>query len=109
MSGVMVGGTVPAGGDATPGGRHVASGRRPVSVDGVTSVARMTGHEFARDVAHALGVESLSDHDADEILAMAGVAAHASERLAAPLCAFLAGRSGRSLEDAREAVAMVAK
>ena len=72
------------------------------------SVPLMTGHEFARDVAHALGVESLSDADANDILAMAGVAAHASERLAAPLCAYLAGRSGRSLDDARAAVARVA-
>ena len=68
----------------------------------------MTGHEFARDVAHALGVESLSDEEANAILAMAGVAAHASERLAAPLCTYLAGRSGRSIEDARAAVALVA-
>jgi hypothetical protein len=68
----------------------------------------MTGQEFARQVAHALGVESLTDDDANAILAMAGVAAHASERLAAPLCAYLAGRSGRSLADAREAVARVA-
>ena len=68
----------------------------------------MTGHEFAHDVAHALGVESLTDEEANEILAMAGVAAHASERVAAPLCAFLAGRSGRTLEDARAAVKLVA-
>ncbi len=69
----------------------------------------MTGHEFARDVAHALGVESLTDEEANAILAMAGVAAHISERLAAPLCAYLAGRSGRPLEDARAAVKLVAE
>ena len=68
----------------------------------------MNGHEFARDVAHALVVESLSDQEATEILAMAGIAAHASERLAAPLCTYLAGRSGRPLEDARAAVELVA-
>ena len=68
----------------------------------------MTGHEFARQVALALGVETLSDDDANGILAMAGVAAHASERLAAPLCTYLAGRSGRSIEDARAAVALAA-
>jgi hypothetical protein len=69
----------------------------------------MTGYEFAHDVAHALGVESLTDKDAETILAIAGTAAHASERLAAPLCAYLAGRSGRSLEDVRAAVASVAE
>lgn len=64
----------------------------------------MTGYEFARDVAHALAVESLTDADADAILAIAGTAAHASERLSAPLVTYLAGRSGRSLDDVREAV-----
>ncbi len=67
-----------------------------------------TGVEFARQVAHALGVESLSDRDADTLLDIAGTAAHASERLAAPLCTYLAGRSGRSLEDVRAAVQLVA-
>jgi hypothetical protein len=69
----------------------------------------MTGHEFARDVAQALGVEALTDDEANAILAMAGVAAHSSERLAAPLCTYLAGKSGRPLEDARAAVKLVAE
>ena len=68
----------------------------------------MTGHEFARDVAHALGLEPLSAADANALLAMAGTAAHASERLAAPLCTYLAGRSGRSLADVRAAIDGVA-
>jgi uncharacterized protein DUF6457 len=68
----------------------------------------MDGHEFARDVAHALGVESLTEADANALLAIAGTAAHASERLAAPLCTYLAGRSGRSLEDVRAAIDLVA-
>jgi Domain of unknown function (DUF6457) len=72
-------------------------------------VARMTGQEFARQVAIALGVETLSERDANELLDIAGSAAHASERLAAPLTTYLAGRSGRSLEDVRAAVARVAQ
>jgi Domain of unknown function (DUF6457) len=68
----------------------------------------MDGHEFARDVAHALGVESLTPADANAVLAMAGTAAHASERLAAPLCTYLAGKSGRSLDDVRAAIDLVA-
>ncbi|MEJ7894340.1 MAG: DUF6457 domain-containing protein [Solirubrobacteraceae bacterium] len=68
----------------------------------------MDGHEFARDVAHALGVESLTADDANALLAIAGVAAHSSERLAAPLCTYLAGRSGRSLDDVRAAIDLVA-
>lgn len=68
----------------------------------------MTGHEFVRQVAVALGTETLSDADADAILDAAGVAAHASERFAAPLTTYLAGRSGRSLDDVRAVVAHVA-
>jgi hypothetical protein len=69
----------------------------------------MTGHELARDVAHLLGVESLTDEEANDLLAIAGEAAHSSERLAAPLVTFLAGRSGRPLEDVRQAVARAAE
>jgi hypothetical protein len=64
----------------------------------------MTGREFADEVAAALGLEPLGDDDAELLLAMAGVAAHASERLAAPLTTFLAGRSGRPLDEVRAAV-----
>ena len=69
----------------------------------------MTGREFADEVAKALGVEPLSDADADLLLGTAGVAAHASERLAAPLTTYLAGRSGRPLEDVRAAVKAIAE
>ena len=68
----------------------------------------MTGQEFARQVAIALGVEPLSDGEVDLLLATAGVAAHASERLAAPLTTYLAGRSGRDLEEVRAAVQRLA-
>jgi hypothetical protein len=68
----------------------------------------VTGHEFAREVAAALGVEPLSDEEADALLAVAGVAAHASERLAAPLTTYLAGRSGLPLDEVRAAVQRLA-
>jgi hypothetical protein len=68
----------------------------------------MTGREFADEVARALGLEPLSDADADLLLATAGVAAHASERLAAPLTTYLAGRSGRPLDEVRAAVRAIA-
>jgi hypothetical protein len=68
----------------------------------------MTGREFADEVAAALGLEALSDADAELLLGLAGVAAHASERLAAPLTTFLAGRSGRPLDEVRAAVQEIA-
>jgi hypothetical protein len=64
----------------------------------------MDGRAFADRVAEELGLGALDAADADALLALAGVAAHASERLAAPLCTFLAGRSGRPVEEVRAIV-----
>ena len=69
----------------------------------------MNGREFADEVARALGLEPIGDDDADLLLATAGVAAHASERLAAPLTTYLAGRSGRPLDEVRAAVQAIAE
>lgn len=56
--------------------------------------------------AERLGVDALSTSEVDEILAMAGIAAHASERTAAPVACWLAARvgitPGEALEVARE-------
>lgn len=44
--------------------------------------------------AAALGVDTLSQAEADALLDLAGSAAHASERTAAPLSCWLAATSG---------------
>lgn len=44
--------------------------------------------------AQALGVSTLSQADVDALLELAGVAAHASERMAAPLSCWLAASAG---------------
>jgi hypothetical protein len=44
--------------------------------------------------ATALGVAAPSADDVDDLLALAATAAHASERPAAPLSCWLAGKSG---------------
>ena len=54
----------------------------------------MTGNEWIRAFAEQLGVEPLSEADVEALLDLAGVAAHASERLAAPLTCYLVGRAG---------------
>jgi uncharacterized protein DUF6457 len=69
----------------------------------------MTGREFVDEVAKTLGVEALSDEDANLLLGVAGVAAHASERIAAPLTTYLAGLSGRPLDEVRAAVKAIAE
>jgi len=53
-----------------------------------------TGLEFVAAFAEALGVEAPDQATVDALLDLAGVAAHASERLAAPLACYLVGRAG---------------
>lgn len=49
---------------------------------------------FADRFADAVGADHLSAEDADRILELAGVSAHASVRQAAPLVSWLAGAAG---------------
>jgi hypothetical protein len=48
----------------------------------------------------ALGLEPITDDDVETLLALAGVAAHASERTAAPVSCYLAARAAVPLVDA---------
>lgn len=70
-------------------------------------MSRMTGEEFAQAVARDLGLEPLSEEEIGTLLKVASVAAHSSERLAAPLCTYLAGRA--SIAEAQAAVARIAE
>lgn len=47
--------------------------------------------------ADELGLETPSEEEVETLLALAGVAAHASERTAAPISCWLAARSGLPL------------
>lgn len=51
--------------------------------------------------AEAVGAPLLLDEEVDALLALAGVAAHASERTAAPISTWLAGRAGLSPSEAK--------
>ena len=57
-------------------------------------MTRVTGEELAQQVARELGLEPLTEEEIAALLKVASVAAHSSERLAAPLCTYLAGRAG---------------
>ncbi|MDE3069216.1 MAG: hypothetical protein KGJ43_00615 [Acidobacteriota bacterium] len=57
----------------------------------------MTRDEWIAAFAKELGVEAPRPDQVDAILALAGTAAHATERTAAPIAAWLAGVSGRTL------------
>jgi hypothetical protein len=60
-----------------------------------------TAQEWLSDYADKLGVPMPSAEEIDAILALAGVAAHASERIAAPVACWMAAGSDLSLADAR--------
>jgi Domain of unknown function (DUF6457) len=62
----------------------------------------MTGEEWVRQFAAELGAEAPTPDELDEILKLAAIAAHASERTAAPIACWVGGRTGRSAASLRE-------
>jgi hypothetical protein len=59
----------------------------------------MTRDEWIAAFAREAGVPPPSADEIRELLSLAGEAAHASERTAAPLACWIAGRSGLSLAE----------
>lgn len=54
----------------------------------------MTAQEWLAAFAERLGCEPPDEATVDTLLTLAGVAAHSSERTAAPLACWLVGRAG---------------
>ncbi len=54
----------------------------------------VTGAEWLRRFAAELGLPAPTEAEIESLLALAGTAAHASERTAAPLSCWLAGKAG---------------
>jgi Domain of unknown function (DUF6457) len=67
----------------------------------------MDGHAWIARFAEKLGVEAPSSELIEELLALAGDAAHGSERIAAPIACFLVGRAGVDTATARQVAATV--
>ena len=68
----------------------------------------MTAEEWTRTFAEQIGCDPPDQQQMDEILRLAAIAAHASERIAAPIACYLAGMTGRpvaELIDVAEAMA----
>jgi hypothetical protein len=61
----------------------------------------MTRDEWIAAFAREAGVERPSAEEIRELLELAGTAAHASERTAAPLACWIAGRCGVPLAELR--------
>jgi hypothetical protein len=68
----------------------------------------VTRDEWIAAFARRAGVQRPSVAETRELLELAGVAAHASERTAAPLACWVAGRSSLTLEELREAAVQIA-
>ena len=60
----------------------------------------MTANEWLSDFASVLGVEAPDDEQVRDLLRLAGEAARASERIAAPVVCWLVVRAGLSLAEA---------
>jgi hypothetical protein len=65
--------------------------------------------EWIEAFAKALGVTPPTPDEREALLSLAGVAAHASERTAAPLSCFLTARAGLDAEAAKALAEQVAQ
>jgi hypothetical protein len=59
----------------------------------------MTAADWIQDFCEEIGMATPSEDDVEAILRLAAIAAHASERIAAPIACWVAGKSGRSLAE----------
>jgi len=59
----------------------------------------MNAKEWTAAYAERLGIEPPTTEELKKVLDLAAEAAHASERIAAPVACWLSARAGRSLEE----------
>ncbi len=64
-------------------------------------VVTITDREWIRRFAAELGLPAPTDQDIEDLLDLAGTAARASQRTAAPISCWLVGRSGSDPQTAR--------
>ena len=67
----------------------------------------MTAREWIDAFAAEIGADAPGDDEFDAILELAAVAAHASERIAAPVACWIGGTAGASLAELRAAAERV--
>lgn len=68
----------------------------------------MTASEYLQAFAAEAGMPVPSAREIDELLELAGIAAHASERIAAPIACWIGGASGMPISDLLAAAQRVA-
>jgi hypothetical protein len=64
--------------------------------------ADLSREEWLRAFCEAIGVEPPTAEEAEQLLELASIAAHGSERPAAPLACWAAGKTGRPPAELRE-------
>jgi hypothetical protein len=69
----------------------------------------VTASEFLEAFAAEAGMPVPSAQEIDDLLELAGVAAHASERVAAPIACWIGGTSGMPVSDLLAAARRVAQ
>ena len=69
----------------------------------------MNAEEWIALYAERLGTEPPTADELETILELAGEAAHASERIAAPVASWLSAKAGRSLEESLALARTVAR
>jgi hypothetical protein len=62
----------------------------------------VTRDEWLAEFARRMGVPPPSDEEVEQLLSLAAAAAHASERTAAPIACWIAGRNPRALSELLE-------
>ncbi len=67
----------------------------------------MDRNEWLQDFCERIGVDPPGPEEAETLLALAGVAAHSSERPAAPLACWAAGRTGKDAAELLEQAKLV--
>jgi Domain of unknown function (DUF6457) len=67
----------------------------------------VTAEEWIAAFSERLGVAPPDDQTVETLLGIAGVAAHASERTAAPIACFLIGRAGVDVSEAATVAAAI--
>jgi hypothetical protein len=60
----------------------------------------LNAEDWIERFAEALGAQSPTPSEVEELLELAGIAAHASERTAAPVACFVAARAGKTPAEA---------
>ena len=63
----------------------------------------MNAREWIDAFAAEVGAEAPTDDEIKQVLDLAAVAAHSSERIAAPVACWIGGRAGASLEELQAA------